>query len=109
MARQCLGNKRISLIDDLIGILASWEMDRNTQQKGVNWRFSAEDARVKLKRLYPTPFLKINEIHLQTYVHFNAVLDLTEYYSLLYNKVIRLKEVPSMQSPHSNNFLSNRN
>ena len=55
LARQCLGNKRISSLDELNDILSAWEADRNTRQKGVNWRFSAEDARIKLKRLYPTP------------------------------------------------------
>jgi len=55
LARQCLGNKRISSLDELNDILSSWEVDRNARQKGVNWQFSAEDARIKLKRLYPTP------------------------------------------------------
>ena len=32
---------------------ASWEKERNQQQATVNWRFSNQDARVKLKRLYP--------------------------------------------------------
>ena len=52
---QCLGNQRIKSIDELNEILAAWEIDRNLRQKGVNWQFSTEDARIKLKRLYPTP------------------------------------------------------
>jgi len=55
LSLQCLGNKRISTIVELNDILAAWEIDRNTRQKGVNWQFTAEDARIKLKRLYPTP------------------------------------------------------
>lgn len=55
LAIQCLGNQRISSIEELNEILVAWEIDRNTRQKGVNWQFSAEDARIKLKRLYPTP------------------------------------------------------
>jgi len=55
LARQCLGNKRIGSLDELNKILASWESDRNARQKGVNWQFSTEDARIKLKRLYPSP------------------------------------------------------
>jgi len=55
LAIQCLGNQRIESIDYLNEILSAWEIDRNRRQKGVNWRFTAEDARVKLKRLYPTP------------------------------------------------------
>ena len=55
LSRQCLGNQRISTIDELNEILAAWEIDRNARQKGVNWQFTTEDARIKLKRLYPTP------------------------------------------------------
>jgi len=55
LAIQCLGNRRIDSIELLNESLEDWESDRNQRQKGVNWRFSAEDARIKLKRLYPTP------------------------------------------------------
>jgi hypothetical protein len=30
-----------------------WERTRNGNQKSVDWQFAAQDARVKLKRLYP--------------------------------------------------------
>lgn len=30
-----------------------WQAKRNKQKSAINWRFSAEDARIKLKRLYP--------------------------------------------------------
>jgi hypothetical protein len=52
---QCLGTRRIKVIDELNESLSVWEVDRNRRQKGVNWQFTAEDARIKLKRLYPTP------------------------------------------------------
>lgn len=52
---QCLGNQRISSIEELNEIITAWEIDRNSRQKGVNWQFTTEDARIKLKRLYPTP------------------------------------------------------
>ena len=55
LSRQCLGNQRISNIDELNELLSAWQVDRNTRQKGVNWQFTADDARIKLKRLYPTP------------------------------------------------------
>lgn len=55
LSLQCLGNKRIKSIDELNEILSAWEIDRNNCQKGDNWQFTAEDARIKLKRLYPTP------------------------------------------------------
>jgi len=55
LSLQCLGNNRIGTIDELNEVLTAWEIDRNARQKGVNWQFTAEDARIKLKRLYPTP------------------------------------------------------
>jgi transposase len=58
LARQCIGNRRISTLDELNEMLTAWEVDRNTRQKGVKWRFTAEDARIKLKRLYPTPLFE---------------------------------------------------
>jgi len=33
--------------------VAAWEAQRNAQQVRVNWRFTTQDARIKLKRLYP--------------------------------------------------------
>ena len=33
--------------------LAAWHVGRNESQKGVDWHFTAADARIKLKRLYP--------------------------------------------------------
>ncbi len=55
LSMQCLGNQRISTIEELNEVLIAWEIDRNTKQKGVNWQFTTDDARIKLKRLYPTP------------------------------------------------------
>lgn len=52
---QCLGDRRINSVVELNEIMSAWETDRNSRQKGVNWHFTAEDARIKLKRLYPTP------------------------------------------------------
>jgi hypothetical protein len=31
----------------------SWEQTRNEKQKGVDWQFTTDDARIKLKNLYP--------------------------------------------------------
>ena len=55
LSRQCLGDQRINSIEQLNEILGAWEVDRNIRQKGVNWQFTTEDARIKLKRLYPIP------------------------------------------------------
>ena len=35
------------------GETKAWERKRNGQQKSVDWQFTTEDARIKLKRLYP--------------------------------------------------------
>ena len=53
MALQALGNQRINSLDSLNEILFAWHTDRNSRQKGVNWQFTAEQARIKLIRLYP--------------------------------------------------------
>lgn len=53
LAAQCLGSKRIADIETLNKELAAWHTDRNLAQKGVDWHFTTEEARIKLKRLYP--------------------------------------------------------
>jgi hypothetical protein len=53
LAIQCLGDRRISNIETLNKELAAWETTRNANQKGVDWQFTTDDARTKLKRLYP--------------------------------------------------------
>lgn len=52
MTKQCL-DRRIDNITSLENELVSWEKNRNSMQKGVDWQFITPDARVKLKRLYP--------------------------------------------------------
>ena len=54
LVRQCL-NRRIPNIETLEKEVSAWERIRNENQVCVNWRFRKEDARIKLKRLYPTP------------------------------------------------------
>ena len=53
LGRQCLGKRRIDNIEKLNRDMALWQNNRNSRQKNVHWQFTAEDARVKLKRLYP--------------------------------------------------------
>ena len=53
LAVQCLGNRRIPDIDTLNAEMSIWHSERNDSQQGVDWQFSTEDARIKLKRLYP--------------------------------------------------------
>lgn len=52
MTTQCL-NRRISSIEELQKQISSWEIKRNHSQKAVQWQFRTEDARIKLKHLYP--------------------------------------------------------
>ena len=53
MIRQCL-NRRIDSIDTLRTEVAAWQSARDRIKAKVNWQFTTEDARVKLKRLYTT-------------------------------------------------------
>jgi DDE superfamily endonuclease len=50
---QCL-DRRIGEKDELRVEVAAWEQRRNTAKCRVDWQFTTADARVKLKRLYPT-------------------------------------------------------
>ena len=50
---QCL-NRRISDKQVLEREVAQWQNQRDFFQAKVDWRFSTDDARIKLKRLYPT-------------------------------------------------------
>jgi hypothetical protein len=51
MARQCL-EQRVSNISDLRSLIADWQSSRSSGQ--VTWRFTTADARIKLRRLYPS-------------------------------------------------------
>jgi len=53
LSSQCLTDRRIgelSLLQSEIGI---WADKTNAKQRGVDWQFKIDDARTKLKRLYP--------------------------------------------------------
>ena len=53
LSRQCM-NDYFESRKQLKERIAPWERSRNDQQVGINWRFTTADARIKLKRLYPT-------------------------------------------------------
>ena len=53
MIRQCL-NRRIASLKVLRDEVAAWQASRDRIQAKVNWQFTMDDARVNLKRLYPT-------------------------------------------------------
>lgn len=52
LSRQCLDQRvpdRVTLEREV----AAWEARRNASAGAINWRFTTDDARIKLKRLYP--------------------------------------------------------
>ncbi len=54
LSEQC-PDRRIATAEDLDRELAAWNKSRNDQAGKVRWQFTTADARIKLRRLYPTP------------------------------------------------------
>ena len=52
LGRQCLA-RRLPDIQTVTTEIAAWVDDRNQKTQPADWRFTTEDARIKLKRLYP--------------------------------------------------------
>ena len=52
LAGQCL-KRRIGDIDTMRKEVDAWVKSRNEISAGIDWRFTTDDARIKLKRLYP--------------------------------------------------------
>ena len=53
LARQCL-ERRIPDKETLRGEVETWHKSRNRDVVRVNWRFTTEDARIRLRSLYPS-------------------------------------------------------
>lgn len=53
LARQCL-DRRIETREDLEKEVTAWEEERNERMVEVRWQFTTADARIKLRRLYPS-------------------------------------------------------
>ncbi len=53
LSRQCL-DRRIPDKDSLITEVTAWQNDRNVKHAKADWHFTTADARIKLKKLYPT-------------------------------------------------------
>lgn len=51
--RECL-NRRIPDLETLQREVAALEAERNALESSVHWRFTTHDARIKLRRLYPS-------------------------------------------------------
>jgi hypothetical protein len=53
LSRQCL-DRRIPDTTALTHEVTAWQQARHADPRPVNWRFTTADARIKLKRLYPS-------------------------------------------------------
>lgn len=53
LSRQCLAGRRIGDLEVLQHETAAWSTDLNEKQRAVDWQFQIDDARLKLKHLYP--------------------------------------------------------
>lgn len=53
MTRQCLRNRRIGEIEQLREEISAWSVDVTDAQRGVDWQMKIDDARCKLKSVYP--------------------------------------------------------
>lgn len=53
LSRQCLGERRFGTAEAMDQAIASWATSRNEKHCATHWRFTTEDARIKLQSLYP--------------------------------------------------------
>jgi hypothetical protein len=53
LVRQCLKDRRIPDVEALGRETKAWEAERNRLGSSVRWRFTTEEARIKLRSLYP--------------------------------------------------------
>jgi len=53
ITRQCVAGRRIGDVKTLREETAAWSTDANAGQRGVDWQMKIEDARCKLKFVYP--------------------------------------------------------
>lgn len=53
VTRQCVTGRRFATIEELRSETVAWHEYINDKQRGVDWQFCIEDARIKLKSLYP--------------------------------------------------------
>ena len=52
LSSQCI-NRRIEDEEQLKKEITAWENERNKRKVKINWNFTVEDARRKLKKVYP--------------------------------------------------------
>jgi DDE superfamily endonuclease len=57
LTRQCISGRRFADVRSLTEEAKAWSTDSNRRQRGVDWQMKVDDARVKLKSVYPKPKL----------------------------------------------------
>ena len=53
MTRPCVTDRRFATVEELRIQTTAWHEQRNARQRMVDWQFKVDDARVKLKSIYP--------------------------------------------------------
>ncbi len=53
MTRQCVTSRRFATVGELGDQTTAWQEHSNARQRTVDWQFKVDDARVKLKSIYP--------------------------------------------------------
>jgi hypothetical protein len=53
LTRQCVAGRRFADIETLRSETSAWSKDVNSTQRGVDWQMKVDDARIKLKSVYP--------------------------------------------------------
>lgn len=53
LTRQCLAHRRFGDMETLRAEISAWSSSVNSKQRGVDWQMKVDDARTKLKSIYP--------------------------------------------------------
>ena len=53
MTRQCIKGRRFGAIGEIREETTAWHSHSNERQRGVDWQFKIDDARIKLRSIYP--------------------------------------------------------
>ena len=53
LTRQCVAGRRFADVETLRDETSAWACDVNSMQRGVDWQMKVDDARCKLKSIYP--------------------------------------------------------
>jgi hypothetical protein len=53
MTRQCITGRRFATVAELRAETSAWHEHSNARQRGVDWQFKVDEARLKLKSIYP--------------------------------------------------------